>query len=122
MGFSTHENSRLGFGPFAPGFKIIPFGDADALETTITPNTVGFLVEPIQEEAGVMIPPLGYLGSRVMLTVGKKITQLTPSRGFCAELAAASTVSDALKAAVRGVVEEDNVSDWKKDKLKWGIY
>ena len=44
-----------------PGFKVIPFGDAEALETAITPNTVGFLVEPIQGEAGVIIPPDGYL-------------------------------------------------------------
>jgi len=61
VGFSTDENSRAGFGPFTPGFKIIPFGDAAALEAAITPNTVGFLVEPIQGEAGVMIPPAGYL-------------------------------------------------------------
>jgi ornithine--oxo-acid transaminase len=61
VGFSTDPQSRNGFGPFAPGFKVIPFGDADALEAAITPNTVGFLVEPIQGEAGVIIPPTGYL-------------------------------------------------------------
>ncbi|HLY81035.1 MAG TPA: ornithine--oxo-acid transaminase [Caulobacteraceae bacterium] len=61
VGFSTDPQSRGGFGPFAPGFKVIPFGDADALEAAITPNTVGFLVEPIQGEAGVIIPPAGYL-------------------------------------------------------------
>ncbi len=61
VGFSTDEGSRRGFGPFTPGFKIIAFGDADALEAAITPNTVGFLVEPIQGEAGVIIPPNGYL-------------------------------------------------------------
>jgi len=61
VGFSTDENSRGGFGPFTPGFKIIPFGDADALEAAITPNTVAFLVEPTQGEAGVIIPPRGYL-------------------------------------------------------------
>jgi len=61
VGFSTDENSRAGFGPFTPGFKIIPFGDSKALEESITPNTVGFLVEPIQGEAGVIIPPTGYL-------------------------------------------------------------
>jgi ornithine--oxo-acid transaminase len=61
VSFSTDENSRHGFGPFTPGFRIIPFGDAAALEAAITPNTVGFLVEPIQGEAGVIIPPAGYL-------------------------------------------------------------
>ena len=61
VGFSTDEGSRAAFGPFAPGFKIIPFGDASALEDAITPNTVGFMVEPIQGEAGVIIPPPGYL-------------------------------------------------------------
>jgi len=61
VGFSTDDNSRRGFGPFTPGFRVIPFGDADALEQAITPNTVGFLVEPIQGEAGVIIPPAGYL-------------------------------------------------------------
>ncbi|MFH1139861.1 MAG: ornithine--oxo-acid transaminase [Pseudomonadota bacterium] len=61
VGFSTEEQYRDGFGPFTPGFKIIPFGDAAALEAAITPNTVGFLVEPIQGEAGVITPPDGYL-------------------------------------------------------------
>ncbi len=61
VGFSSDEPSRAGFGPFTPGFKMIPFGDAPALEEAITPNTVGFLVEPIQGEAGVIIPPQGYL-------------------------------------------------------------
>jgi ornithine--oxo-acid transaminase len=61
VSFSTDEGSRRGFGPFTPGFKVIPYGDADALAQAITPHTVGFLVEPIQGEAGVIIPPDGYL-------------------------------------------------------------
>lgn len=60
VSFSTDPDARGGFGPFLPGFRIIPFGDADALEAAITPNTVAFLVEPIQGEAGVIIPPAGY--------------------------------------------------------------
>jgi len=60
VGFSTDPETRTHFGPFAPGFKIIPFGDAAALQDAITPNTVAFLVEPIQGEAGVIIPRAGY--------------------------------------------------------------
>src|SRR4030081_499856 len=60
IGFSTDPAARGHSGPFATGFKIIPFGDAEALEEALTPNTVAFLVEPIQGEAGVIIPPAGY--------------------------------------------------------------
>src|SRR5690606_41087761 len=63
VGFSTDPDARGGFGPFAPGFRVVPFGDAAAFEAAITPNTVGFLVEPIQGEAGVVIPPAGYFRS-----------------------------------------------------------
>jgi ornithine--oxo-acid transaminase len=63
VGFSSDGGSREGFGPATPGFKIIPYGDAGALERAITPNSVGFLFEPIQGEAGVIIPPEGWLAA-----------------------------------------------------------
>lgn len=60
VGFSTDPDARSGFGPFAPGFRTVPFGDIDAFRAAINENTVAFLIEPIQGEAGVMIPPQGY--------------------------------------------------------------
>ena len=60
VGFSTDPTARKGFGPFAPGFKVVPFGDYDAFRKAVNANTVAFLVEPIQGEAGVIIPPDGY--------------------------------------------------------------
>ncbi|WLB51830.1 ornithine--oxo-acid transaminase [Bradyrhizobium japonicum] len=93
IGFSTDPETRTHFGPFAPGFKIIPFGDAAALEAAITQNTVAFLVEPIQGEAGVIIPPVGYFArvrelctaSNVMLVLDEIQTGLGRTGKLLAE-------------------------------------
>ena len=61
VGFSTEPQYRDHFGPYAPGFVHVPFGDAKALAAAITPNTAAFLVEPVQGEAGIIVPPEGYL-------------------------------------------------------------
>lgn len=61
VSFSSENAYRVGFGPFTPGFSVVPFGDAKALEASIDANTVAVLVEPIQAEAGILLPPAGYL-------------------------------------------------------------
>jgi len=85
VGFSSDEGSRDGFGPFTPGFKMIPYNDLAALEAAITPNTAAFLVEPIQGEAGVIVPDDGYLkeasricGENNVLLIADEI-----QTGFC---------------------------------------
>jgi ornithine--oxo-acid transaminase len=61
ISFSDDESARAGFGPFTPGFRTVPFGDAEALEAAIDENTVAVLIEPIQGEAGIIVPPADYL-------------------------------------------------------------
>lgn len=73
VGFSSEKAYRDGFGPFTPGFVSIPFGDISALERAITPNTCAFLVEPIQAEAGILIPPAGYLKAAAELCKKNKV-------------------------------------------------
>jgi ornithine--oxo-acid transaminase len=73
VSFSTDEQYRDGFGPFTPGFKVIPFGDARALREAITPNTCAFLVEPIQGEAGIVIPPQGFLREAATICREKRV-------------------------------------------------
>ena len=68
VGFSTEAQYREGFGPFTPGFVVVPFGNIEALEQAINANTVALLVEPIQGEGGILIPPAGYLTAARNLT------------------------------------------------------
>ncbi|HEX2540692.1 MAG TPA: ornithine--oxo-acid transaminase [Caldimonas sp.] len=63
ISFSSEAQYRDGFGPFTPGFRQVPFGNAAALEAAITPNTAAFIVEPVQGEAGIIVPPVGYLAA-----------------------------------------------------------
>jgi ornithine--oxo-acid transaminase len=77
VGFSTEPQYRDGFGPFTAGFKVIPFGDAQALRDAITDNTVAFLVEPIQGEAGVIVPPAGYLKEAKRICEEKDVMLVT---------------------------------------------
>ena len=77
VGFSSEAQYRDGYAPFTPGFVIIPFGDVKALEEAITPNTVAFLLEPIQGEAGVIIPPVGYLREVRRICTERDIAMIT---------------------------------------------
>jgi ornithine--oxo-acid transaminase len=75
-GFSSESDYRDGFGPFTPGFVSVPFGDAAALDRAITPNTCAFLFEPIQCEAGILIPPDGYLKAVAGICRGRQVLLL----------------------------------------------
>jgi ornithine--oxo-acid transaminase len=71
--FSSEEEYKRGFGPFTPGFKIIPYGNLEALEKAITPNTAAFLFEPIQGEAGIVIPEAGFLKAAQLICKEKNV-------------------------------------------------
>jgi ornithine--oxo-acid transaminase len=73
VGFSTDDDARRNFGPFAPGFLLVPFGDISAIEKAMTANTVAVLIEPIQGEAGVIIPPAGYFSKLRALCTKRNI-------------------------------------------------
>ena len=77
ISFSSDEQYRSGFGPFTPGFKIVPYGDARALRDAITPNTCAFLVEPVQGEAGIVIPPKGYLNEAADICRRNRVLLMT---------------------------------------------
>ncbi|WP_028747440.1 ornithine--oxo-acid transaminase [Rhizobium mesoamericanum] len=74
ISFSTDPDARTGFGPYTPGFRTVPFGDADAFAAAINENTVAALIEPIQGEAGVIIPPTGYFKRVRELCTENKVT------------------------------------------------
>jgi ornithine--oxo-acid transaminase len=74
ISFSTDPDARTGFGPYTPGFRTVPFGDADAFAAAINENTVAALIEPIQGEAGVIIPPTGYFKRVRKLCTENKVT------------------------------------------------
>jgi len=76
IGFSSEASYQHGFGPFTPGFITVPYGDLEALQAAITPNTCGFLVEPIQCEAGIIIPPEGYLKGAAELCAANSVLLL----------------------------------------------
>ncbi|MBB5643357.1 ornithine--oxo-acid transaminase [Cryobacterium roopkundense] len=73
ISFSDDESARSGFGPFTPGFRIVPFGNAAALEAAIDENTVAVLLEPIQGEAGIVVPPADYLPSAREITTRNNV-------------------------------------------------
>lgn len=76
VSFSTDEQARADFGPFTPGFVVVPYGDAAALEAAINDNTVAVLLEPIQGEAGIVVPPEGYLAAVREITQRRNVLMI----------------------------------------------
>jgi len=85
VGFSSERSYREFFGPYSPGFKVVPFGDLDAIKRAITPNTAAVLIEPIQAEAGILMPPNGFLaGLRKVCTSNNALLVFDEIQtGFC---------------------------------------
>lgn len=85
VGFSTEDQYKDGFGPFTPGFKIVPFGDIEALRAAITPNTAAVLMEPIQAEAGILFPAPGFMAAARKLCTEQNVllTWDEIQTGFC---------------------------------------
>jgi ornithine--oxo-acid transaminase len=73
ISFSTEEQYKSGFGPYTPGFKTVPYGDIKALEAAITPNTVAVILEPIQGEGGIIVPPNGFLKAVREITMDNQV-------------------------------------------------
>ena len=76
VSFSTEDQYRDGFGPFTPGFKVVPYGDAEAAARAITPDTAAILVEPIQGESGIVVPPAGFLAKLRELATANRVLLL----------------------------------------------
>ncbi len=85
VGFSSEEGYKRGFGPFTPGFKMTPFGDLDAIRAAITPNTAAVLIEPIQAEGGILIPPDGFMAGLRKLCTENNVLLIWDEiqTGFC---------------------------------------
>lgn len=85
VGFSTEEQYKAGFGPFTPGFKVVPFADLDAVREAITPNTAAMLMEPIQAEGGIIIPPDGFMANLRKLCAENNVLLIWDEiqTGFC---------------------------------------
>lgn len=85
VGFSTEEQYKQDFGPFTPGFKVVPFGDIEAVRAAITPNTVAVLGEPIQAEGGILIPPDGFMADLRKLCTAENVLLVWDEiqTGFC---------------------------------------
>lgn len=104
VGFSSVAQYRDGFGPFTPGFKLVPFGDAAALEAAITPETAAFLVEPIQGEGGINVPPAGYLAEAARICRANNVLLL------CDEIQTGLGRTGRLLACQHDAVKPDGVT------------